>query len=267
MITSRGPLIPSGPGRADLRRLPPSDAVADLVRHFWIARWEVPDGAVHEQRVLTYPACNVVVESDAGRFYGPVTALSRKRLTGAAAAFGVLLQPAAGALLSDVPLPELADSHRESGDFGFDVGASIAAALDAGSADDAVADFERWLTRRLPDGADEAGLLINRITDAVEQDTSISRVRDLAGRFALTDRSLQRLVRERVGMHPKWLIQRRRLQDAAHRMATGAAPNLARLAHALEYADQAHFTRDFSAVVGLTPSQYIRQLAAGPERP
>ena len=37
---------------------------------------------------------------------------------------------------------------------------------------------------------------------------------DVADAFGMTERSLQRLVLDRVGLSPKWLIQRRRLHDA-----------------------------------------------------
>lgn len=106
---------------------------------------------------------------------------------------------------------------------------------------------------------DEDGLLVNRIVDAVEQDDEPITVRRLADRFGLGERALQRLVRRRVGLSPKWLIQRRRLHLAAERLRTGdGPPDLADVAAALGYADQSHFTRDFRAVTGRTPGAFAR---------
>ncbi|MEE1622371.1 helix-turn-helix domain-containing protein [Zafaria sp. Z1313] len=294
MTSARGPLQPLGPGRAVVTRAAPPAHLAGLVRHYWSARWDVPDGAVQVQRVLTYPSCNLVVETGAGAegmLYGPVTGLSTRRLAGRGTAFGVLLQPAAGALLSDVPMPRLADSGRPAAAIGFTAGPDIAALLplgldgdDAGAAgrahggttgapeddDGRVAPasyarpFEDWLAARLPDGADPEGALVNRIAEEVEADPALLRVRELAARFEIGERTLQRLVRARLGLTPKWLIQRRRLQEAAARLADGAGPDLARLAHSLDYADQAHFSRDFSAVTGMSPGRYLGQLGTGP---
>jgi AraC-like DNA-binding protein len=280
MPTSRGPLQPVGPGRATIDRFDPSPALADLIRHHWIARWDIPAGAEHEQRILAYPSCNLIVEVGGatpdpdGTLFGPITGLSRKRLTGQGRALGVLLQPAPGSLLSDVPMPELADASRPAGAIGFTAGPAIAAALagtpeddgGSGAAPSCIGIFERWLADRLPDGADEEGLLANRIVNTVEHDAGLLRVRELAARLGLGERALQRVVGARLGLTPKWLIQRRRLQEAAYRLSQGAGPGLARLAYALEYADQAHFSRDFSSVVGMSPTQYLRQPGTAPTR-
>ncbi|WP_417215735.1 AraC family transcriptional regulator [Arthrobacter sp.] len=283
MPTSRGPLRPSGAGSVELTRHDPAPPMAGLIRHYWISTWDIPADTEHEQRILAYPACNLVVEIGGttpdphGRLFGPVTGLSRRRLAGKGSAFGVLLQPAVGALISDVPLAELADSSRAAESFGFTVGPDIASALatqkpvtpqqaDGGPVPrpQYLEVFENWLAARLPEGVDEEGLLINRVADEAENDGGLLQVRMLASRFGLGERSLQRLVRDRLGLTPKWLIQRRRLQEAAHLLAQGSGPDLARLAYALGYADQAHFSRDFSAVTGMTPTRYLRQPGTAP---
>jgi AraC-like DNA-binding protein len=52
------------------------------------------------------------------------------------------------------------------------------------------------------------------------------------------------------------LIQRRRLQDAVAQIKSGAV-SLADLAYALGYADQAHFTSDFTRATGTSPGAYL----------
>ena len=61
-----------------------------------------------------------------------------------------------------------------------------------------------------------------------------------------------------VGVSPKWVIQRYRLQEAAERLAEGRATSLETLALELGFFDQAHFCRDFKALVGRTPAEYAR---------
>jgi AraC-like DNA-binding protein len=60
-------------------------------------------------------------------------------------------------------------------------------------------------------------------------------------------------------LSPKWLIQRRRLHEAAGLLAAGEMPDLATVAARLGYADQAHLTRDFRTVTGMTPGEYARE--------
>lgn len=81
----------------------------------------------------------------------------------------------------------------------------------------------------------------------------------MCAEFDLTERSLQRITARRIGLSPKWLIQRRRLQEAAERLASGETVDLARIATEIGYADQAHLTRDFRRVTGLTPGRYAAE--------
>jgi AraC-like DNA-binding protein len=46
----------------------------------------------------------------------------------------------------------------------------------------------------------------------------VVRVTQVCEQFDLSERALQRLVRRRVGLSPKWLIQRRRLHEASARL-------------------------------------------------
>src|SRR5918993_4425092 len=52
-----------------LARLPVGPAVAELVRHVWIPRWQLPPGMAVEQGVLEYPSANLVVEPESAALY------------------------------------------------------------------------------------------------------------------------------------------------------------------------------------------------------
>jgi AraC-like DNA-binding protein len=97
----------------------------------------------------------------------------------------------------------------------------------------------------------------------VANDAQLLRVDELARRFEMGIRRLQRIFAEYVGASPKWVIRRYRMQDAAAKAGAGKVA-WARLAADLGYSDQAHFTRDFAANVGVAPSEYSRICAAGP---
>ena len=97
----------------------------------------------------------------------------------------------------------------------------------------------------------------------VEGDPQVVRVSQVCERFELSERSLQRLTRRRVGLSPKWLIQRRRLQEASARLRERPG-SLADVAADLGYADQPHFTRDFRAVTGMTPGEFVARFTQEP---
>jgi AraC-like DNA-binding protein len=92
----------------------------------------------------------------------------------------------------------------------------------------------------------------------VRDDASIRKVEDILHRTGTTKRSLQRLFEQYVGASPKWVIQRYRLHEAAERLKAGSVSG-SRLALELGYADQAHFIRDFKAIVGISPGAYARR--------
>jgi AraC-like DNA-binding protein len=121
----------------------------------------------------------------------------------------------------------------------------------------AVAAMEEWIAVLGP--VDEEGLLVNAIVEHVEGDPRVQRVGQVCETFAISERSLQRLTARRIGLSPKWLIQRRRLHEAAERLSAEEAPDLARVALDLGYADQAHFGRDFKAVTGVTPGEFAAE--------
>ena len=88
------------------------------------------------------------------------------------------------------------------------------------------------------------------------------RVGQVCERFGLSERALQRLGHRRLGLTPKWLIQRRLLQEAAERLR-GNPASIGEVAALLGYADQAHFTRDFARVTAMTPGRFAARHAAG----
>ena len=94
----------------------------------------------------------------------------------------------------------------------------------------------------------------------------MTRVSDMAREVGLTERSLQRLVEQRLGLSPKWLVQRRRLHDAVEALKAGST-GLADMAAVLGYTDQAHFTHDFRTVTGMTPGEFLRDQPGAVTRP
>lgn len=240
-----------------------------LVRRFWIPVWQVPDGQVYTQRVLQYPVCLLVITADYARFYGPSSGLASTPLRGAGWAAGVMFEPAAGSLITGGPVSRWTDTHIELADLLGDPGRALAeqirtimtadpAAPQAQS--DAVDRYLDFLRRYLP--VDQQGRTVNEIVAHIEDNPEISRVADVCAHFGIGERSLQRLTRHRIGLSPKWLVRRRRLQDAAWRLRTGAT-TVAAVAADLGYADEAHLSHDFRRVTGMTPGAFAAHYADG----
>jgi AraC-like DNA-binding protein len=124
---------------------------------------------------------------------------------------------------------------------------------------------ERFLGARLPEPdphAEQAAAIVARI----QAEPQLTRVDVLARSAGLGVRRLQRLFAEHVGLGPKWVIRRYRLHEVAERLASGLGIDWVRLADELGYADQAHFIRDFTAMVGESPTRYAERYPRGGDR-
>lgn len=75
----------------------------------------------------------------------------------------------------------------------------------------------------------------------------------------MTVRQLERVFARLVGVSPKWVIQHYRLFEAAERLDAEPSTDMTRQAYELGYFDQAHFIKDFKAMVGSSPLEYARK--------
>lgn len=250
-LESRGHLNPGDPAVVFERR----DLGLDrLVRWVWIVRWSIPAGQARIQRTLTYPACNAVIGPEGAWLAGPGRVVSERELRADSWAVGVLLRPAATVLASSTRPVLLAGGGEPLP--GAPVG-EVAAAMAAQDVDAVLAVLRAWLSPWAQQ-VDARGLLVNEACRIAEEDDSLLRVADLAAALGVSTRTLTRLVRDRVGVTPKWLLDCRRLQQAATTLFARPDTDLAGLAAALGYADQAHFTRAYTRVIGETPDRTRR---------
>ncbi|MGL5825103.1 MAG: helix-turn-helix domain-containing protein [Nocardioides sp.] len=264
--TERAHLLDEQGFTPPVHRFAPGPEAADLVRRFWVPVWSLPAGAESVQRVLQYPVCHLVIASDYAIVVGPQSGMSTKTLTGAGWAFGTMLQPATAALLWDGSVRDLVNGTRaltevaalDANRLSAQVRALLGDRPEDHSAHRRAAEMvERALLSAV--SIDAEGRLVNAIVDYVEHTAEVQRVAQVCEKFAVAERTLQRLTARRTGLSPKWLIQRRRLQEAAERLAGSGPGTLARVATDLGYADQAHFARDFRSVTGLTPSEFAAE--------
>lgn len=83
------------------------------------------------------------------------------------------------------------------------------------------------------------------------------RVSELAALAGLSSSQLERLCRRTLGIPPRKVLQRLRLEHAV-RLITGTDLTLGSIAAECGFYDQASFTRQFRSVLGLTPGSYRR---------
>lgn len=222
---------------------PPPD-LADYVQATWIV-----EGAVGDLIRVTPDACTDLIVSGSGtlRFNGPMTVAEVVTLH-SETTIGVRFLPGSRLRIRGNPvLRLLSDSDlvlTETGEWD---------SLDSAQ----LLDF----VRRLRDEQRiERHAVVAAVLHAIECSVTDGCVLgDLHRSLAVSERQVERLFDRYVGLTPKQTLRvlRQSLVTRSLRMGTDG---LAELAGDAGYSDQAHLTREYRALAGVTPAKYRREI-------
>ncbi|WP_394828049.1 DUF6597 domain-containing transcriptional factor [Pendulispora albinea] len=240
------------------RELPPAD-LAGFVEHFWSVQWDLEGQPPFEQETLPYPCVHLSFAAAAAAFevHGPGTRRFVAHLSGRGRVHGTRFKPAGFFALAAVPMRELVDRVVT-----LQEATGRTAAIPENAEPAAVRPIVESFLRRIAPAPDQSADLVNRLVALAQEDRHVARADDLAGVAGVSVRSLHRLFERYVGVGPKWIVRRARVQEAAERVARGAHVDWAAVAQELGYHDQAHLIRDFRAQIGFTPAAYARRCEA-----
>lgn len=242
---------------------PPPDLVP-FVEHFWSIRWENQTEPYRSEEVMHRPYVDLFVSASWSGVQGTFRGKRDYWAEGTGRIVGARFLPGAFHLFWHKPMTELEDRVLAVDEvFPEATGANISQWLTGD--DDAVMVALAGQLRAIGARPDENVALIGEIIDAVENRGLIT-VAAVAREFLQSERWLQQLFRDYIGMGVKWLIQRQRLLVAA-RTIRGHRPSWAEFAYDTGYSSQQHFIADFKRVVGKTPVEYERGLGRPPTPP
>ena len=240
-------------------RYHPSADLAPYIEHYWSVSWDLPVGEPSRVETLPHPTVHLIFETGTGaRIGGIARGKFSTLLEGKGRIFAAKFRPGgfypfvqrsvAGFSGKILTLTEV---------WGAAAAWVEAAVLATEDEDERLRLVERFLREREP-VPDPAATSTGAMAESIAVDRDLRSVEDLARRSALNARALQRLFAKYIGINPKWVIQRYRLHEAAEQLVQQPKSQAA-LAIQLGYADQAHFVRDFKAMVGESPAAYARR--------
>jgi AraC-like DNA-binding protein len=245
--------------RFTLNRYPPPADLAPFVDFCWVIRWDLRGQPPHEQAILPHPNVNLAFEATGAAVFGVDRKIFTRRLAGRGKALGVRFRPGGFRPFYSQSILTMNDRVVPAARiFGQAAEDACTVVMAAGADDDAMIAAAIGLLRGCEPVADPVVELVAGLVGRITEDLRLRRVAQLAEVSGLTERRLQRLFADYVGVSPKWVMRRARLHEAALRVeADGpASVNWAVLAADLGYADQAHLARDFTATLGVSPSRY-----------
>lgn len=264
----------------ELQRAPAGAGASRWVENHWSLRWDLPEGASFASQVLPHPTCSLTVEL--GTHPRPevpaddpvvVTGVATRRfdvdVRGTGQVLGVRFRPGGLAALTGRRAADWTDAVVVARTV-------LPGALCDALADPAlIADPGAWAVHaeaelaafRADDPDPRYDLLLEVVADMLGDRTLVT-VQQVGERHGVSVRTLQRLFTRYVGVGPKWVLGRYRMHDAVSELDAGYDGSLTELAHRSGWYDQAHFTRDFTALVGVAPGAYRdrRQAARPPDR-
>jgi AraC-like DNA-binding protein len=257
----RGILNPkAGEKRFQLSRHLPAPDLSFFVEFYWIVSWDLRGQGPYVQETLPHPCVHLVFEKGQSRVFGVITGKFSRLLENEGRVFSVKFKPGAFYPFVKMPVSTFTDTTISLSDaFGGESNALEEAIFACENEEEMTKIAETFLRERHPE-RDEYVAKINQIVDYIIAHPELTRVDELVGSFDLNKRTLQRLFNQYVGVSPKWVIKRYRLHEVAERLANGEDVDWASMALDLEYFDQAHFIKDFKAIVGKTPAEYARNI-------
>jgi AraC-like DNA-binding protein len=224
----------------------------------------------HVHRVLPDGCMDIVLLNHRARVVGAmqsaITIPAKSEAT-----LGIRLRPGEADRLFPGLASELTDSDALLTDLWGDDGRrledTLIALLDRATAQrldastmlrEALPTVEKRLVDRLGSHSGAADMRTRVAASLLAQGASVA---DVAAHVNLSERQLSRRFVGRVGLSPKTFARVRRFQHAALLLKTGEA--LSGAAMLAGYADQPHFTREASALAGITPVGLAAELTDG----
>ncbi len=256
----RGRLNPTGFERHVIFQtyLPPADLVP-YIEHFWTIRWEQADKTYYSEEVMHRPYVDVFVSKPESGIQGTFRGKRTYVAAGSGRIIGIRFRPGAFHVLWDGSMADLQDRILDLELVFPQIDSHYIENLLTLEDQAAVQNLLELVRVKHPQ-TDANIELINEIIAAIETDESLQTVAAVAKAFSRSERWLQQLFQDYLGIGLKWLLQRHRLLAAAQQIREMKDPNWAAIAYDLGYSSQAHFITDFKQVVGKTPRQYKKEL-------
>jgi AraC-like DNA-binding protein len=265
-----GIITPADGDRPSPARYSPSADLATFVAYYWLVQWDVRGPSPLVRETLPHPCVHLTVETDRSAVYGVVKGRFTRALTGEGRVFGVRFRAGGFYPFVKSPLSRLTNRTVPITDIFGPAAQAFEADVRAEAHDAGLVALADTFLRRVIPTRDAMAEAMGAIVDRIAADRAMTTVDALVRAFGYGTRSLQRHFARYVGVSPKWVINRYRLQEAIGRVDAGETLDWTRLALDLGYFDHAHFIRDFRTIIGCTPLEYAKRATrsvAGPRPP
>ena len=255
---------------ATFLRCRPTAVLEPYIRCFWWSRrvapqdfWEhiLPSGgvqmlfALHDSPITCLPGPDFrhrVVWSDS-IVHGPQSSYYIAGPKPCGAVLGVAFRPGGATAILGAAMADLMDQHVTLGTLWGKPGQLLQERLRAaGSPGELFQILEKELSARIRER-----LVVHPAIARALTLRSCAKVGDAQRESGYSPKHFISLFRSATGLTPKHYFRIQRFNAVSRCLAAGVGSNLAELAAAAGYSDQAHLTREFGEFSGTTPTRYF----------
>lgn len=254
----------------EVGRVEVGPALQPFVEHLWWVRWDLRDQPARTVMTIPFPSLHLTVEQGSPEevrhghqipavlVHGVPTRAFTVQLSGLGSVLGAKFHPGGWAAWSGLDAGALTDRVVAAADLDQrwnDIGRAVLAT----DGHQAQIDFLHGHLTTLATAPDEEYLQVRSLVQHMSANPARS-VQDVAADAGWSPRTLQRRFQRLIGVSPKWVLMRSRLQEAALQLEQDPDADLTELALRLGWYDQPHLSQDFRCVLGTTPGKYAERV-------
>ncbi|GAA0539156.1 MULTISPECIES: AraC family transcriptional regulator [Rheinheimera] len=241
----------------ELRAFLPHPELRNKISHYWILRWDLPDGVVFKPReVLSDPVVTLFVTRSGSFVYGITPDWLQYQAQGCDVIAGVTFLPAGFSPYWKRPMHQMPTGKLSLADVLPEAAPHLGPNMLNYADDVAISRIFDDYFRSIPVKCNRHITAIHDIVRKITAEPQRHSVAALSREFGIPERTLQHIFREEVGTSLKWIIKRSQLLDALTGSFLQEAPDWSEIAYAYNFSSQAHFIRDFKKVFGMPPDRF-----------
>ncbi|SUJ27183.1 transcriptional activator RhaS [Sphingobacterium spiritivorum] len=244
------------------QKIIPIKPLQDYIRYFWV----LEDFGDKTFKIIPDGLSGLIFQEEANLFldkehqilpqmflYGQTTHHTEHKAIGCFRNIGVYLQPTALKTIFNIDAFELTNQHISIDCLTTEP--ILEQLVNAVTVNDKIEIISRFFLKRIQQAehntekADFATMLLQ----------NGKTLKDIQTEMNLSERSLERLIKQNVGISPKAFSRIIRFQSGLYTLRQNDFNNLTDLAYQHDYFDQSHYIREFKEFTGMNPKQFIQQ--------
>lgn len=229
----------------------PPQELRPFLEHFWTLSWHNLPTPYRSEQVMHRPFVDLFLSHNRSGVQGTFTGNRTYVASGTGKIIGARFLPGAFHLVWPGKMTALQNRHLSLKTVVPEIDENVILQLDDRAA---IAALIPVLRAKLP-AHNDAVACIQEIIQLAEE-SSTKNVGEIATAIGKSERWVQNLFQEYVGVSLQWLLLRNRLLATAQTIRNTDHPNWVAIAYDLGYSSQQHFITDFKKATGKTPLQY-----------